>query len=127
MNPPPEVAKRLKEEGFAAHKFNQYVSDRAPLRRTPPDVRHNACKSIHYDLSVLPKASVIVLFHNEARSTLLRTVWSVLDTSPAELLEEVVLIDDGSDMEWLLHGNLEAEARLISPKVKLVVCLFVRR
>jgi polypeptide N-acetylgalactosaminyltransferase len=34
-------------------------------------------------------ASVIIIFHNEAVSTLLRTVRSVLDKSPPELLEEV--------------------------------------
>ena len=29
-------------------------------------------------------------------SALMRTVWSVIDTSPPELLHEIVLIDDGS-------------------------------
>jgi polypeptide N-acetylgalactosaminyltransferase len=45
----------------------------------------------------LPDATVIVIFHNEARSALLRTVWSVIDHSPPHLLNEVILVDDFSD------------------------------
>ncbi|NXX71517.1 GALT6 acetylgalactosaminyltransferase, partial [Spizella passerina] len=49
----------------------------------------------------LPTASVVIVFHNEAWSTLLRTVYSVLHSSPARLLREVILVDDASTDEYL--------------------------
>lgn len=52
---------------------------------------------VKYDYDNLPKTSVVIAFYNEAWSTLLRTVYSVLETSPDILLEEVILVDDYSD------------------------------
>uniref|UniRef100_A0A8D2MRP2 Glycosyltransferase 2-like domain-containing protein n=1 Tax=Zonotrichia albicollis TaxID=44394 RepID=A0A8D2MRP2_ZONAL len=49
----------------------------------------------------LPTTSVVIVFHNEAWSTLLRTVYSVLHSSPARLLREVILVDDASTDEYL--------------------------
>lgn len=55
------------------------------------------CREEKYDYYSLPKTSVVIAFYNEAWSTLLRTVHSVLETSPDILLEEIILVDDYSD------------------------------
>lgn len=59
------------------------------------DVRMANCKPKKYDdLGPLPATSVIIVFHNEAWSTLLRTMHSIVNRSPRELLTEIILVDD---------------------------------
>ena len=54
-----------------------------------------SCKELRHPDN-LPTASVVICFHNEAWSTLLRTVHSVLDRTPGHLLHEIILMDDFS-------------------------------
>lgn len=51
----------------------------------------------------LPTASVIVIFHNEAWSTLMRTVHTVLARSPSYMLKEIILVDDCSN--YIKYGK----------------------
>ena len=86
----PEVRKANSEYGF-----NTVASDKASLNRSIPDVRMDECKYWHYPED-LPTASVVIAFHNEGWSPLMRTVHSVLLRSPAHLLKEIILVDDAS-------------------------------
>jgi len=45
----------------------------------------------------MPTTSIIIAFYNEGWTTLLRTIYSVLHTSPSALLTEIILVDDYSD------------------------------
>ncbi|KAJ1103483.1 hypothetical protein NDU88_000906 [Pleurodeles waltl] len=91
-------AKLLKagEDPYRQHAFNQLESDKLSSERPIRDTRHYRCSSVHYDAD-LPATTVIITFHNEARSTLLRTVKSVLNRSPANLIQEIILVDDFSN------------------------------
>ncbi|GAA28182.2 polypeptide N-acetylgalactosaminyltransferase [Clonorchis sinensis] len=88
------------DKGFQDNAFNQYASDRISVRRYIPDFRNGACKTQSFS-SDLPKTAVIICFHNEAWSALLRSVHSVLDYSPKELLQEIILVDDFSSRDYL--------------------------
>ena len=56
----------------------------------------------------------------EALSALLRTVWSVLDRSPTEILHEVVLVDDGSNHTDIVDTLPIYIKHRLPPKVRLV-------
>lgn len=65
--------------------------------------------------ALLPSASVVICFFNEAFSALLRTIHSVLDRTPAHLLHEIILVDDHSELGNT--GNTSANFRLKEKKV----------
>ncbi|XP_077370128.1 polypeptide N-acetylgalactosaminyltransferase 6 [Festucalex cinctus] len=104
----PEEAKE-KEDGMTKHCFNQFASDRISLGRSlGDDTRPPECLAQNFlRCPPLPDTSVIIVFHNEAWSTLLRTVYSVLYTSPAILLKEIILVDDASTEEYLQSQLVE--------------------
>lgn len=77
------------------------------------------CKKKEY-MTNLPIASVIICFYNEHFKTLLRTAYSVLNRTPHYLLEEIILIDDMSDLENL-HEQIEGYIKTNKlSKVKLI-------
>ena len=91
------------------------------------------CKHWQYPED-LPTASVILVFHNEGWSTLMRTVHSVIDASPPNLLKEVIMVDDFSDKRKtylflslvkhckLLHLSVSfCHSKLIATKLLLIL------
>nr|XP_019946510.1 PREDICTED: polypeptide N-acetylgalactosaminyltransferase 12 [Paralichthys olivaceus] len=93
--------KREEEQSLKHHQINIYISDKVSLHRRLPEIWNPLCRELKYDYRNMPSTSVVIAFYNEAWSTLLRTVHSVLETSPDILLKEVVLVDDYSDKAHL--------------------------
>nr|CDP93621.1 BMA-GLY-5, isoform b [Brugia malayi] len=109
--------RKIYDDGFTKNAFNQYISDMISIHRSLPSYIDEECKNEKYT-SDLPNTSVIICFHNEAWSVLLRTVHSVLERTPENLLAELILVDDFSDMAHL-KADLEIYMRQFS-KVRIL-------
>uniref|UniRef100_A0A8C6YQ08 Polypeptide N-acetylgalactosaminyltransferase n=1 Tax=Nothoprocta perdicaria TaxID=30464 RepID=A0A8C6YQ08_NOTPE len=106
--------RRLGRDTRGSHEA---LGERLPLRRELPEVRHPLCLQQDYGSS-LPTASVIICFHDEAWSTLLRTVHSVMDTAPKAALKDIILVDDLSQQGPLKSALSEYISKL--DRVKLI-------
>lgn len=96
-----ELTDKDREENDALlvkYGFYPLVSNKISVNRSVPDVRDAMCRDIQY-LSDLPTVSVIVIFRNELASVLKRTVHSIINRTPSELLHEIILVNDLSDRE----------------------------
>ncbi|EDW31460.1 GL10955 [Drosophila persimilis] len=102
---------------FRLNSFNLLASDRIPLNRTLKDYRTPECRDKKYD-SGLPSTSVIIVFHNEAWSVLLRTITSVINRSPRHLLKEIILVDDASERSYLKR-QLESYIRVLTVPTRI--------
>ncbi|KAK6100888.1 Glycosyl transferase 2 family protein [Brugia pahangi] len=109
--------RKIYDDGFTKNAFNQYISDMISIHRSLPSYIDEECKNEKYT-SDLPNTSVIICFHNEAWSVLLRTVHSVLERTPENLLAELILVDDFSDMAHL-KADLEIYMQQF-PKVRIL-------
>lgn len=85
---------------FQENQFNLLASDMISLNRSLTDVRFPKCKDKPYP-KLLPTTSIVIVFHNEAWTTLIRTIWSTINRSPRPLLKEIILVDDASEKEHL--------------------------
>lgn len=119
----PKDQQALMKEKFKENQFNLLASEMISLNRSLADVRNPDCKLKHYP-NKLPSTSIVIVFHNEAWSTLLRTVWSVINRSPRPLLQEIILVDDASEREYLGRKLEEYVKRL---PVKTFVLRTVKR
>ncbi|XP_075266182.1 polypeptide N-acetylgalactosaminyltransferase 1-like isoform X4 [Convolutriloba macropyga] len=91
---------KLAKERFKENQFNVVASEKISPNRTLPDYRNSHCRARHYPED-LPVATIIIVFHNEAWSTLIRSLYSIANRTPHRLLKEIILIDDASQRDHL--------------------------
>jgi polypeptide N-acetylgalactosaminyltransferase len=115
------IPENLKEEvkrRFPENQFNIVASDLMALNRSVPDQRSSSCKSREYPFE-LPTTSIIIVYHNEGNSTLLRGLVSIVRKSPQRYLKEIILVDDASVDRDYLHGPLDEFVKSLSVPVKI--------
>lgn len=83
-------------KSWEIYAINEFVSNLIPLYRELPDIRPDYCRTVRYSVE-LPVTSVIMVFHNEPFTMIMRSVFAVLKRTPANLLGEILLVDDCSD------------------------------
>lgn len=121
--PVPLKFRMTHDQRVAAHTgycFNTRVSESIPLDRPVPDYNSRTCRSEVYPPD-LPPASVIIVFHNENLSVLLRSLHSVLNRTPPRLLDAIILVNDNSNKTthpWLFEPLDEYVSRV--PKTRVV-------
>lgn len=65
----------------------------------------------------MPTTSIIIVHHNEANSTLLRTLVSIVRKTPLKYLKEIILVDDMSEDRPYLGDPLDEFAKTLPCKV----------
>uniref|UniRef100_A0A182T1B6 Ricin B lectin domain-containing protein n=1 Tax=Anopheles maculatus TaxID=74869 RepID=A0A182T1B6_9DIPT len=100
-DPSDNAIKTFVQESIKQYGFNEYASALVSTRRALPDLRHPDCVTQQRKNLTLPHTSIVIVFYNEPWSVLLRTVHSVLDNSPTNLIDEVLLVDDYSNLPFL--------------------------
>ncbi|KAM3723577.1 putative N-acetylgalactosaminyltransferase [Dirofilaria immitis] len=115
-----EADERLSDDTFGINQFNLVASDRIALNRTLPDIRKHQCRTkIYLPFSELPTTSVIIVYHNEAFSALMRTVMSVILRSSPEILKEIILVDDFSTRRFL-KAELDKFVAQLNVRIKVI-------
>ena len=72
------------------------------VRKNIPDQRSQQCKSNFRDASKIHlDTSIIITFVEEQPTVFVRTLRTILLNTPAKLLREIILVDDGSSQKWL--------------------------
>lgn len=92
---PLDIQERI-NKSIEIYSFNEFVSTLIPLYRELPDIRPEHCRQHQYSPN-LPVTSVIMIFHNEPFTMIMRSVFAVFKRTPEHLLGEIVLVDDCSD------------------------------
>lgn len=116
LTDPKEI--ELNEELYKKTGYAVVISDKISVNRSVNDGRPKLCATFKYHAK-LPKVSVIIIFFNEVKSVLLRTIHSVVNRTPPELLHEIILVNDHSADPELYEPLQEYVRANFGGKVKI--------
>ena len=88
------------EELFKTFGMSVVISDKISVNRSIPDFRHPKCLKKKY-FKNLPRVSIVIIYVNEVFSMFKRTLHSLYNRTPHELIQEVILVNDNSTLDFL--------------------------
>jgi len=80
-----------------------------PLFKRPDDTRARSCKKTWYshDFGEESRLSIIIPYLKESFQHVMGTLQSVIDSTPMELVDEILMIDDGNPPEYQYKKSIE--------------------
>ncbi|GMS89466.1 hypothetical protein PENTCL1PPCAC_11641, partial [Pristionchus entomophagus] len=102
--------KERKSWGEKKFAFDMVASDKIGPKRDNGIKAHDLCAKEEYNAKYT--VSIVVIFHNEALSVLLRMIQGIFDRTPADLLKQIVLFDDASEEECKIHEKISEYAKI---------------
>ncbi|VDN07741.1 unnamed protein product [Thelazia callipaeda] len=114
-----EVERKRYEWGVEKFAYDILASDKiGPHRRLPP-VYHKLCETLPRNINLT--ASIVIIYHNEALSVLIRMLNSIFDCTPLQLVKEIILYDDCSDQDTLVVDHIFTYGSLVQWPMEKVV------
>uniref|UniRef100_A0A0K0ELS4 Glyco_trans_2-like domain-containing protein n=1 Tax=Strongyloides stercoralis TaxID=6248 RepID=A0A0K0ELS4_STRER len=104
------VEEEKQKWGYKNFGFNIFVSDKIGPKRNITKQAHSLCDKLEYNITL--KASIVIVYHNEALSVLIRMLNGILNKTSIEILKEIILFDDYSDNELVIEEYLKEYASI---------------
>lgn len=120
---------RTRDQSIKEHEYgyNLTAGDLLALNRRILDTRPQICRNRTYRiLDDNITVSIIIPFYNEAVSTLVRTIYSILNRTPCRFLKEIILVNDKSTHIALVK-NLEEELQRLGHRRSFVKLLQISK
>uniref|UniRef100_A0A0K2TVM8 Polypeptide N-acetylgalactosaminyltransferase n=1 Tax=Lepeophtheirus salmonis TaxID=72036 RepID=A0A0K2TVM8_LEPSM len=102
------------EDPLSKYGVDVVKSYETAYNRSIPDFRIHGCNKFSTVKDSYKPVSIVITFFLEPRSVLLRTIVSIIERTPKELLKEIILVDDGNE-----DSSIGEELSVIK-KVKLI-------
>uniref|UniRef100_A0A0N5A2G5 Glyco_trans_2-like domain-containing protein n=1 Tax=Parastrongyloides trichosuri TaxID=131310 RepID=A0A0N5A2G5_PARTI len=96
--------------GYMNFGFNIYVSDKIGPKRDIKKQAHELCNKLEYKITL--KASIVLVYHNEALSVLIRMLNGIFNKTSNKLFKEIILYDDYSDKELVIENYLKEYGKI---------------
>lgn len=100
--------------------YNVVVSNKISVNRTIPDTRPSECRALKYPSSYATNVSIIIIFHNEVLSVLKRTLHSIWNRTPQNMIHEIILVNDASNEDELYEPLKDYVSSNFGDKVKII-------
>uniref|UniRef100_A0A336N3D7 Polypeptide N-acetylgalactosaminyltransferase n=1 Tax=Culicoides sonorensis TaxID=179676 RepID=A0A336N3D7_CULSO len=94
-------------------------SERLAFNRAIRNTRPLECSSVKYS-SHSNSVSIVMSFHNEFVGVILRTLFSIEQTTPSKLIKEIILVDDASTAVYLDEHFENEIQKIFKDKIQLI-------